>query len=98
MYTDGLVEVRDEAVDQGLERLRRAACEPAPDLERLCDHVVTTLTEREHPDDIALMAARMLPLGREVATHWPASVDALKRIRSFLRRWLRERGATEEET
>jgi serine phosphatase RsbU (regulator of sigma subunit)/anti-sigma regulatory factor (Ser/Thr protein kinase) len=97
LYTDGLVEVREEIVDQGLERLQGVVATPTPDLEWLCDHVVSAMVELDSPDDVALLAARVLPLGAETETRWPAEVDALKRIRSFLRRWLREQGATEEE-
>jgi serine phosphatase RsbU (regulator of sigma subunit)/anti-sigma regulatory factor (Ser/Thr protein kinase) len=98
MYTDGLVEVRDEALDEGLERLRGVAAEPTQGLERLCDRVVDRMTGGEHADDVALLVARMTRLDAEITTRWPAQLESLKRIRLFLRRWLRERGATEEET
>ena len=59
LYTDGLVERRSEAIDVGLERLRRAAERHEEDpLEVLCDHLVTATGEPVREDDVALLAVR----------------------------------------
>ena len=80
MYTDGLVEVREEPLDEGLERLRSAAADADQGLERLCDRVVDTMTGGEHPDDVALLARGWCrsvrispPSGRRRWTHSSAS-------------------------
>jgi phosphoserine phosphatase RsbU/P len=58
LYTDGLVERRTEPIDEGLERLRRAAEGFSGDVDALCDHLLDEL--RPPPgarhDDIALIA------------------------------------------
>jgi serine phosphatase RsbU (regulator of sigma subunit) len=58
LFTDGLVERRDELLDQGMERVRGMAAEAAShDLEALCDMVLAALTGDEgFPDDVALLA------------------------------------------
>jgi hypothetical protein len=54
-YTDGLIERRDESLEIGLERLRRAATNPAHDLETLIGHVLTELTPNGSSDDTAIL-------------------------------------------
>ena len=60
-FSDGLVETRDAAITDGLERLRRAA-ERAPegDLDLLLDHLVDEmLRDQEQDDDVTLLAVRI---------------------------------------
>src|SRR5205814_2364360 len=54
-FTDGLIERRDAALDDGLERLRTtvAAAEGA-DLDALCDRVLKGLDVERTTDDVAL--------------------------------------------
>jgi serine phosphatase RsbU (regulator of sigma subunit) len=56
LYTDGLVERRDELIDEGLARLE-AACRTGPnDPEALCDHILgELLVGNESDDDVALL-------------------------------------------
>lgn len=62
LYTDGLIERRDEDIDVGIERLRLAAEAAGPDPEPLLGAVLAGLTERHHTDDdIALLAVRCAP-------------------------------------
>jgi serine phosphatase RsbU (regulator of sigma subunit)/PAS domain-containing protein len=65
MYTDGLVERREEELDAGLERLR-ATVESLGELplQELADQVVATMVPREAADDIALLAVRLHPQDR----------------------------------
>lgn len=59
-YTDGLVERRDRAAEDGIAALARvAAGAGAVDLERLCDRVLAELLEPVLPDDVALLAVRL---------------------------------------
>jgi anti-sigma regulatory factor (Ser/Thr protein kinase) len=55
------------------------------------------LTETR-PDDVAIVAARIPPVPDELIERWPAEKDALAGVRQVLRRWLRERGASADET
>jgi serine phosphatase RsbU (regulator of sigma subunit) len=60
LYTDGLVERRGEALDDGVERLRRAAGALAGlPLEQLCDAVLDALGAGTLEDDAVLLAVRL---------------------------------------
>jgi anti-sigma regulatory factor (Ser/Thr protein kinase) len=60
LYTDGLVERRDEDIDMGLERLRGAVRSEDP--MRLCGRLMDSLIGSYIPaDDVALMAMRVHP-------------------------------------
>jgi anti-sigma regulatory factor (Ser/Thr protein kinase) len=50
------------------------------------------------PDDIAVIAAHLPPLPEHLTSRWPADQDVLASLRRLLRRWLRSRGATEQES
>jgi serine phosphatase RsbU (regulator of sigma subunit) len=60
LYTDGLVERRDEGLDVGLEALRQVVASAPSTLEAMCDHVLAALSPGEGgwPDDVALLAIR----------------------------------------
>jgi serine phosphatase RsbU (regulator of sigma subunit) len=58
LYTDGLVERRDENIDQGIMRLVAAAADPDEDLEVYCDRVVAAVGPEQPSDDIAVVALR----------------------------------------
>jgi sigma-B regulation protein RsbU (phosphoserine phosphatase) len=59
LYTDGLVERRDERLDVSLEALRAVAAGAPPDLDELCDRVLAAMAPAgEWPDDVALLAVR----------------------------------------
>jgi anti-sigma regulatory factor (Ser/Thr protein kinase) len=95
--TDGAVEVRGEALDAGLARLGDlAAAEPDPG--RLCDAISGGAITRTPPsDDLAVLIARLHRLPDRLRTSWPADADALVDLRTLMRRWLRARGAEEDE-
>ena len=59
LYTDGLVEERDENLADGLLRLTAAVDPNARDIEELCDTVLKRMVPDEKNDDIALLAARL---------------------------------------
>jgi anti-sigma regulatory factor (Ser/Thr protein kinase) len=95
IYTDGLVERRGESIEVGLERLREIA-KGARDPESLCVTICERLVPEEPEDDVAFIATRMPPLGDHVSTTWRVSPDSLAPIRYLLRRWLMNRGASEQ--
>src|SRR4051794_27315411 len=65
LYTDGLVEGRDLALDDGIARLREALTEPADrNLADLCDGVIDRLRPEGLQDDVALVAVRLHPEDR----------------------------------
>jgi serine phosphatase RsbU (regulator of sigma subunit)/CheY-like chemotaxis protein len=59
LYTDGLVEERDEDLADGLARLAAAVDPFEADVEALCDTVLKRMVPDEKNDDIALLAARL---------------------------------------
>jgi len=60
LYTDGLVERRDESIDQGIARLRAAVTTTDP--EAGCASVMAAMADYSpHTDDIALLMLRRAP-------------------------------------
>jgi hypothetical protein len=59
-YTDGLVERRGEILDDGLERLRRAAAGVDGTVDELIDRVVEVVRGADAADDTAIAAIRWL--------------------------------------
>ncbi|MGH8962826.1 MAG: PP2C family protein-serine/threonine phosphatase [Jatrophihabitantaceae bacterium] len=59
-YTDGLVERRDESLDDGLERLQQSASSADASLEELLSTIVTDLAHDELDDDTAILGVRWL--------------------------------------
>jgi PAS domain S-box-containing protein len=60
LYTDGLVERRDESLDQGLARLEWAAASGPVDPRQLCDHLLDRLLPDEGPhDDVTAVVVRV---------------------------------------
>ena len=96
LYTDGLVERRGQSIDAGLERLRALAA-GADDVEALCVAIVEGIGPEAPGDDVAFIAARVPPLTDHLETRWDATPQSLAPIRHLLRRWLVERGATDDE-
>ncbi|MFI5695386.1 SpoIIE family protein phosphatase [Kribbella sp. NPDC051586] len=95
LYTDGLVEKRTLSIQDGLDRLLAEACGVEwPDLDGLCDHLLSSLAETgQVADDIALVALRPLALaGTPLSLDVPADARMLFQVRHALRRWLRESG------
>ena len=67
LYTDGLVERRDEAITEGLERLQKAVHSGVPD--RLCGQIMDSMIGSYIPaDDVALLALRVTPKRRPTAS------------------------------
>jgi GAF domain-containing protein/anti-sigma regulatory factor (Ser/Thr protein kinase) len=101
LYTDGLVERRDMWIDEGLERL----CEVLPAVAgrepgEVVDYVIDTLLPgRRATDDVAVLALRVQPLATgTLRLDLPADPTVLASLRSYLRAWLAEAGASEDET
>jgi serine phosphatase RsbU (regulator of sigma subunit) len=60
LFTDGLVERRRESLEEGLDRLARAAAVPGTGLQPWCDEVVASqLDDREVGDDVAVLAVEL---------------------------------------
>ncbi|PBC86799.1 PAS domain S-box-containing protein [Streptomyces sp. 2224.1] len=63
LYTDGLIETRDQPIDTRLDTLLELLAEPERDLEGLCDRLLAALRDEHDHDDVALLIARVHALG-----------------------------------
>ncbi|KAB1162043.1 SpoIIE family protein phosphatase [Micromonospora sp. DT46] len=57
-YTDGLIERRDNTIDDGLAALAVAATRVDDDLDRFCERLLVELAPSEIHDDVAVVALR----------------------------------------
>jgi anti-sigma regulatory factor (Ser/Thr protein kinase) len=91
LYTDGLVERRGRSIDEGLEALRNALADAPKDPDRLLEHILEHVVGTdERGDDIALLAARLLPVApRPLELRIAANVRSMDLVRDAMRAWLR---------
>ena len=89
-YTDGLVERRGRTIDEGIDRLVQAVGSAPKDAEQLLEHVLEQLVEGvERADDIAILAARFLPVApRPLDLTVRSDEDSLHLVRDAIRTWL----------
>lgn len=91
LYTDGLVERRHFALDDGIARVCDILSEGRTgELEQLANQVMSSLTPSGgYQDDVALLLYRHpAPLALE----FPADANRLAEVRGALRDWLRQAG------
>jgi anti-sigma regulatory factor (Ser/Thr protein kinase) len=94
LYTDGLVESRDDDIDVGLDRLGSALAESGSSLEDLCSHVIETLPTQAPADDVTLLLARTRGLEPAQVASWelPNDPAAVRIARQAAARQLGEWG------
>jgi anti-sigma regulatory factor (Ser/Thr protein kinase) len=99
LYTDGLVERRDESLEKRLDKLAAVAGGAGEDLNTLCDRVIEAVLGRGEPgDDVALLAVRPLPAATDrLSLTLPAEPASLAGLRRRLARFLHATGASEIE-
>jgi serine phosphatase RsbU (regulator of sigma subunit)/CheY-like chemotaxis protein/anti-sigma regulatory factor (Ser/Thr protein kinase) len=90
LFTDGLIETRDEPITTGFQRLRDAFASAPEAVESVCDHVLSaTSGNHDRDDDVALLVVRLLELPEDALTlRLPATPEALSGARHELRAWL----------
>ena len=89
LFTDGLVDRRDIAVEQGLERLLESATGKGPvDIDDLCGGPARDLVPADASDDVAILAARFDPVQEQLSLHIPADPAKLRSVRRNIARWL----------
>jgi PAS domain S-box-containing protein len=100
LYTDGLVERRDEPLERRLDALAEAADRAEGGLEGLCDAVLAGVLGKRMPgDDVALLAVRPRPVASEsIRFTLPAEPESLPGLRRRLSRFLHAAGADDAET
>lgn len=100
LYTDGVVEQRDELIDRGIQRLETALVADGPtDPEPLCERVLRgTIGAGGSNDDVTLLVVQAAPsLGERMESELIGEPAALSAFRQGLRRWLAEQGAEADE-
>jgi serine phosphatase RsbU (regulator of sigma subunit)/anti-sigma regulatory factor (Ser/Thr protein kinase) len=99
LYTDGLIERRDESIDESLQRLTLAAGAATRGADvSFADRVYRALLD-ETPleDDVALLAIETVPLQDTLEMTLAARPNVLGGMRNTLGRWLQVAGASEDE-
>jgi anti-anti-sigma factor len=96
LYTDGLIERRGELLDDGLRRIRQAAARhAAADPARLTRRLLTeALADADQPDDVAVIAARLLP--GPLQQRLPADPAQLAGVRRRVAAWAVATGLPED--
>jgi PAS domain S-box-containing protein len=91
LYTDGLIDRRDIALDEGMEQLLTAAgSDRGRPVETVCRELIKALVPNEATDDIALLAMERLPVRADLFRFtMPAEPAELARMRRALAAWLR---------
>ncbi|MER5525913.1 SpoIIE family protein phosphatase [Streptomyces sp. NPDC002677] len=94
LYTDGLVESRDDDIDVGLDRLGAALAQTGSSLEDLCSQVIETLPTQAPDDDVTLLLARTRGLEPAQVASWelPNNPAAVRSARQAAARQLSEWG------
>jgi signal transduction histidine kinase len=75
LYTDGLLDVSEHDLDEGMALLRRRLERPARSLEALCDDLIQTLLPSQPSDDVALLVARTCALDENRVASWDVAPD-----------------------
>ncbi len=99
LYTDGLIERRDEPIDESFGRLTVVAQAAAQRTDSsFADRVYRALID-ETPleDDVAILSIEAVPLQDTLEMTLPARPNVLGGLRNTLGRWLRAAGANESE-
>ena len=84
LFTDGLVDRRDVAVEEGLDRLPHVAGELVDrdrDIEEVCGSLLLSLVPEDASDDVAVLVARLDPVGDRLSLRIPADPSKLASIR-----------------
>jgi PAS domain S-box-containing protein len=99
LYTDGLVERRDEPLDERLHKLAAVAGGAGEGLDALCKRVIeAVLGDGDAGDDVALLAVRLLPAASDrITLTLPAEPASLAGLRRRLARFLHAMGASDLE-
>lgn len=95
LFTDGLVERRDTAIDDGIDRVGKVLTEGNNfSADAVADTVLSELAPLDgYEDDVAIVVYRRPP--GQLLLEVPATAAELKHVRAELGGWLRAAGASE---
>jgi anti-sigma regulatory factor (Ser/Thr protein kinase) len=99
LYTDGLVEQRDELLDRGIARLENALVDRGPaEPELLCERIIRGTMSGDSDDDVTILVVQATAaLGEQIDLELIGEPEALAAFRQTLRRWLGELDAGPDE-
>jgi anti-sigma regulatory factor (Ser/Thr protein kinase) len=98
LYTDGLVERPGVALSESIDRLRGVVA-GARSVDEICRLAFDALIPPGGPrDDVAIVALQNAENDTELHMRLSADPHVLAEIRRVVRRWLRSRGADDQET
>lgn len=94
LYTDGLIEARDQDLNAGMNRLSAALARPDLTLDDLCSSTVDTLRANPPSDDVTLLLARTRSLSADQVASWqfPSDPAVVSRARTLAARQLTQWG------
>ncbi|MEU1600305.1 SpoIIE family protein phosphatase [Streptomyces sp. NPDC005708] len=94
LYTDGLIETRDDDIDVGMRRLGTALAQPSRSLEDLCTRATETSPGQAPSDDITLLLVRTRSLSPAQVACWtlPSDRAVVRSARHMAARQLTEWG------
>ncbi|MGW7621964.1 SpoIIE family protein phosphatase [Streptomyces antimycoticus] len=94
LYTDGLIEARDQDISAGMNRLRAALARTDLTLDDLCSSTVDTLRAKSPSDDVTLLLARTRSLSADQVASWrfPSDPAVVGRARTLAARQLTQWG------
>ncbi|NLU71489.1 SpoIIE family protein phosphatase [Streptomyces sp. HNM0575] len=97
LFTDGLVERRDQDIDTGLRMLRETLTHVDRPPEQTCDAVLDALLPELQSDDIALLVARTKVLAASHVAEWDVESDPaeVRQVRAAVSERLTEWGLEE---
>ncbi|MGW1886780.1 SpoIIE family protein phosphatase [Streptomyces sp. NPDC001970] len=94
LYTDGLVETREDDIEEGMRRLGTALAQPNPSLEDLCTRAMQPAQGQEACDDASLLLVRTRTLSPNQVASWtlPSDDTTVRRARNLAAGQLAEWG------
>jgi anti-sigma regulatory factor (Ser/Thr protein kinase) len=99
LFTDGLIERRDEGIDARLDQLAERALRAVADSgDDWCDDIVDSMIGARRDDDVALLGVRLDEWrGPELRLDVPADLQQLRIVRDRMRAWLAARDVGRED-
>ncbi|MBZ9637980.1 SpoIIE family protein phosphatase [Streptomyces sp. PSKA30] len=85
LYTDGLIETREDDIEEGMHRLGTALAQPGRSLEDLCTRAIEPFHGQAECDDVTLLLVRTRSLSPTQVASWtlPSDRTAVRRARNL---------------
>jgi PAS domain S-box-containing protein len=98
LFTDGLIDRRDVAIEEGLDRLLEAASDKVGlGIDQLCGSILEALVPADASDDVAILIARLDPVQERLSMRIPADPAKLRSVRRNIGRWLSGHDVSKED-